>query len=109
MVLVRYPFSSCHSSFCARLELSFGYFYVCIAYTRISPSTVHTCILSRRSTYLGIRNAVELGGSSGAPTHRMGLLDRGDACGVEGPPDLIELGDIRQLCLCPLPLSARRL
>jgi hypothetical protein len=40
VVLVRYPFSSCHSLFCARLELSFGYFYVCIAYTRISPSTV---------------------------------------------------------------------
>ena len=40
VVLVRHPLSSCHCLFCARIELSSGYFYVCIAYTRISPSTV---------------------------------------------------------------------
>jgi hypothetical protein len=39
VVLVRYPLSSCHCLFCARIELSFGYSYICIAYTRISPST----------------------------------------------------------------------
>lgn len=52
---------------------------------------------------------MELSSSSGAPAHRVGLLYGGDPAYLEDPPDFLDLGEIRELCLIPSPASTSRL
>jgi hypothetical protein len=51
---------------------------------------------------------MQLSCSSYAPPHRVRLLYRGHTCRLEDPPDLLNLGDIRELHLVLGPVSSSR-